>query len=486
MRSARAHRMEDQGIRFLTGLNDNFNVINSQVLLLDPLHSINKVYSLVVQEESNNCTLSLPSISEDSSILVNATDSKKQYGHGKSFVGSKNNSKFCTFCKRTNHTVEFCYQKHGYPNSYKSISSANATNASSSGTTDIQPVNSAIDNPPLTGLTQEHYNHLVSLLQQSQLLASGTTSSPPTSNHITSATSFSSSSVPHTHTPTPPSGISIIFSCALSDSSHDWLLDSGANEHICSSLHYFTSYHPIKPVLVHLPNKTIVTMHHAGTVVFSPHFHITNVLYSPHFKVNLISIAKIISSLNCYVKFLPDKCIIQDLITNKMIGLVDPYGGLYKLRISPSAFDFNSSVSNVPHYNISINKDSQAFVPSSFTHIPDSALWHFRLGHLFNQRLSNMHSLYPSICVDNKAICDVCQFAKHKKLPFFTSSCHASSKFELLHCDIWGPLNVPSIHGHKYFITIVDDYSRFVWIILIKSKAEVSLHIQQFITLIEN
>ena len=45
---------------------------------------------------------------------------------------------------------------------------------------------------------------------------------------------------------------------------------------------------------------------------------------------------------------------------------------------------------------------------------------------------------------------------------------------------------MPSIHGHKYFITIIDDYSRFVWIILITFKAEVSLHIQQFITLIEN
>jgi len=96
-----------------------------------------------------------------------------------------------------------------------------------------------------------------------------------------------------------------------------------------------------------------------------------------------------------------------------------------------------------------------------------------------------MHSLYPSICVDNKAICDVCQFAKHKKLPFITSLSHFSSKFELLHCDIWGLLGVLYIHGHKYYITIVDDYSRFVSIILIKSKAEVSLHIQQFITLIE-
>ena len=107
--------------------------------------------------------------------------------------------------------------------------------------------------------------------------------------------------------PNTPSGISTIFSCALSDSSNSWLLDSGANEHICSSLHYFTSYHPIKPVIVHLPNKTYVTIHYVGTVVFSPQFHITNVLYSPHFKVNLISIAKIISFLNCYVKFIPNK-----------------------------------------------------------------------------------------------------------------------------------------------------------------------------------
>jgi len=36
------------------------------------------------------------------------------------------------------------------------------------------------------------------------------------------------------------------------------------------------------------------------------------------------------------------------------------------------------------------------------------------------------------------------------------------------------------------FLTIVDDYSRYVWIVLLKSKAEVSLHVQNFITLIEN
>lgn len=41
---------------------------------MDPLPSMNKVYSLVVQEESNNDSISLPSVTEDQSILVKASD----------------------------------------------------------------------------------------------------------------------------------------------------------------------------------------------------------------------------------------------------------------------------------------------------------------------------------------------------------------------------------------------------------------------------
>jgi len=42
-----------------------------------------------------------------------------------------------------------------------------------------------------------------------------------------------------------------------------------------------------------------------------------------------------------------------------------------------------------------------------------------------------------------------------------------------------------SVHGHKYFLTIVDDFSRFLWVILLKTKAEVSMHVKNFIQLIE-
>jgi hypothetical protein len=61
-------------MQFLTGLNDQFSVVRTQVLLLDPLPSLNKVYSLVVQEESNHASLTSLSVSEDSSVQINASD----------------------------------------------------------------------------------------------------------------------------------------------------------------------------------------------------------------------------------------------------------------------------------------------------------------------------------------------------------------------------------------------------------------------------
>ena len=82
-------------------------------------------------------------------------------------------------------------------------------------------------------------------------------------------------------------------------------------------------------------------------------------------------------------------------------------------------------------------------------------------------------------------VCDICHFAKQKHLPFSLNTSLASSNFELLHLDIWGPLFVSSIHGHVYFLTIVDDHSRFLWIILLKNKYEVSHHVKSFIQMVQ-
>ncbi|EOY08441.1 Uncharacterized protein TCM_022873 [Theobroma cacao] len=46
--------------------------------------------------------------------------------------------------------------------------------------------------------------------------------------------------------------------------------------------------------------------------------------------------------------------------------------------------------------------------------------------------------------------------------------------FELVHVDLWGPYIVPTIKGQRYFLTLVDDCSRFTWIFLLRNKLDVS------------
>ena len=67
----------------------------------------------------------------------------------------------------------------------------------------------------------------------------------------------------------------------------------------------------------------------------------------------------------------------------------------------------------------------------------------------------------------------------------FQSSTHSSSScFDLVHADIWGPYSTPSLNGSKYFLTIVDDYSRCTWVFLFSQKSIVASLIQSFYSLV--
>ena len=56
----------------------------------------------------------------------------------------------------------------------------------------------------------------------------------------------------------------------------------------------------------------------------------------------------------------------------------------------------------------------------------------------------------------------------------------ASSQFELVHSDVWGPCPVVSPIRFLYFVTFVDDYSRTTWLSLIKNHSELFFHLCAF------
>ncbi|KAJ9185480.1 hypothetical protein P3X46_005113 [Hevea brasiliensis] len=113
------YQRNDYVIHFLKGLNDRFANVGSQIMLLDSLPSINKVFSLIVQQERQM------DLGEDfsSKALVNT-----KYQFNKNFSGNSSNVKVCTYCGKQRHTVDTCYKKHGFPPGYKFKNSGSSTN----------------------------------------------------------------------------------------------------------------------------------------------------------------------------------------------------------------------------------------------------------------------------------------------------------------------------------------------------------------------
>jgi hypothetical protein len=80
----------------------------------------------------------------------------------------------------------------------------------------------------------------------------------------------------------------------------------------------------------------------------------------------------------------------------------------------------------------------------------------------------------------------VCPLAKQHRLPFPVSDSTSNKIFDLVHCDIWGPFSINSLNSVKYFLTIVDDFSRFIWVLLMVSKSQSRSLLVSFINLVAN
>jgi hypothetical protein len=258
-----------------------------------------------------------------------------------------------------------------------------------------------------------------------------------------------------------------------------WVLDSGATDHITYSMQHFISYHHIKSVPISLPNGNKVCANIAGSIQILPHIIIHNVLFVPQFNINLISVQRLVKSLDCHFAFYLDHCSILQNSNQKMIGIAKKKGGLYVIESPVAACNFVFPVSGSSNSNFSIcNVASQV---DKF-----SILWHNRLGHVSDMIHKSISVQFPFVPFKSHSTpCDICHYAKQKRLPFPNSNTRSSHIFELLHVDIWGPNGIVSVNGHKYFLTLVDDFSRFTWIILMKNKTETRNHIMNFVNYIE-
>ena len=203
-----------------------------------------------------------------------------------------------------------------------------------------------------------------------------------------------------------------------------WVIDSSATDHMTGTSSLLSDLKQSSSLLnVTLANGSATTFSGLGTANLSPNLSLSSVLYIPDFPFNLLSISKLTKILNCATIFLSTHCIFQDLKTGKIIGGGHEANGLYYLDRCGSSRLVASHLSISPLQH------------------------HCHLGH---PSLKNLKSLVPSCRLIESLQCEACQLGKHNTVPF-ASRCesHVSSPFHLVHSNIWGPINTPSLLGFR-------------------------------------
>ncbi|XP_042036656.1 uncharacterized mitochondrial protein AtMg00300-like [Salvia splendens] len=101
-------------------------------------------------------------------------------------------------------------------------------------------------------------------------------------------------------------------------------------------------------------------------------------------------------------------------------------------------------------------------------------LWHMRLGHPAEGSVKELVRkwLISADASSKLDPCEQCILSKSKKLTYPAGIHTSTAPLGYIHSDLWGPAPVATIGGGKYYLSIIDDYSRKLWVFILKEKSE--------------
>jgi len=242
-----------------------------------------------------------------------------------------------------------------------------------------------------------------------------------------------------------------------------WVLDSGASHHISLDSSYFISVSPLSSIPVITADGTPMPLAGVGYVV-TPHLSLSNVYLILKLKLNLASVGQIYDFGDYLVMFSSSFWCVQDLHSQKLIGTGRRKNGLYildELKVPVAAAVAATTTVDLSSFHLSLSS-------SSFY------LWHSRLGHVSSSRLRFLASTgaLGNLKTYDISDCSGCKLAKFSALPFNRSISVSSSPFDLIHSDVWGPSPVAIKGGSRYYVSFIDNHTRYCWVYLMKHCSE--------------
>ncbi|XP_059284755.1 uncharacterized protein LOC132038046 [Lycium ferocissimum] len=170
-------REEETVFDFLTGLDDAYSTVRSQILSVDPLPNLGRAYAIAAQEEKQRSVTAnrIPTI-EATALLTKGGESRQR----KIEDGTRYQFPPCIHCGKTNHNKDFCYTVIGYPLDWRKPGKKNSKHTNNDkmqfrGNQKNQKESNALTGvalaattegamPPIPGLTHAQHQQLLALL----------------------------------------------------------------------------------------------------------------------------------------------------------------------------------------------------------------------------------------------------------------------------------------------------------------------------------
>ena len=194
------------------------------------------------------------------------------------------------------------------------------------------------------------------------------------------------------------------------------------------------------------------------------------------------------------VRTLSDVRHIPELKKNLIsLGTLDSNGCTYKagggvMRISKGALVVMKGLKQNGLYFLQGSTiTGAAAVSSSDSDSEITKLWHMRLGHMSERGMDELtkQGLLCGQKTGKLDFCEHCIFGKQCRVKFRTAVHRTKGTLDYIHSDLWGPSRVPSLGGGLYMLTFIDDYSRKVWVYILKHKHEAFAQFKQWKAMVE-
>lgn len=126
----------------------------------------------------------------------------------------------------------------------------------------------------------------------------------------------------------------------------------------------------------------------------------------------------------------------------------------------------------------------------SITEEGESWLWHKRYDHLNFKSLNRLHdqsmvSGLPKLVAPGRECVGWCISKQPRKSYRNLIHSRTKSALEVVHSDVCGPMEVETLGGNKFFVTFTDEFTRKVWIYLLKKKSQVFRVFRKYKTMVE-